>query len=84
MVCQSWGGLVRVFPALPTAWQDLVVHDFRTEGAFLLSAAREKGATRWVRLASEAGAITAKGGHPHLTIRPVAPIAPAARWGLPA
>ncbi|SFG08032.1 glycosyl hydrolase family 95 catalytic domain-containing protein [Streptomyces mirabilis] len=56
MVCQSWGGVVRVFPALPADWADLTVHDFRTQGAFLLSAVRKDGATRWVRLVSEAGA----------------------------
>ncbi|MFF2848285.1 glycoside hydrolase family 95-like protein [Streptomyces sp. NPDC058001] len=56
MVCQSWGDIIRVFPAVPAAWRDLVVHDFRTQGAFLLSAVREDGATRWVRLTSEAGA----------------------------
>jgi len=56
MVCQSWGGVIRVFPALPATWADLVVHDFRTQGAFLLGARRENGATRWVRLVSEAGA----------------------------
>ena len=56
MVCQSWGGVIRLFPAVPATWQDLVVHDFRTQGAFLLSAARQGGATRWARLFSEAGA----------------------------
>ncbi|MFF1474094.1 glycosyl hydrolase family 95 catalytic domain-containing protein [Streptomyces mirabilis] len=56
MVCQSWGGVVRVFPALPADWADLTVHDFRTQGAFLLSAVRKGGVTRWVRLVSEAGA----------------------------
>ncbi|MER6913399.1 Tat pathway signal sequence domain protein [Streptomyces sp. NPDC000594] len=56
MVCQSWGGVIRVFPALPAVWRDLVVHDFRTQGAFLLSAVREGGRTRWIRLRSEAGA----------------------------
>lgn len=56
MVCQSWGGVIRVFPALPAAWKDLTVHNFRTQGAFLLSAVREGGTTRWVRLVSEAGA----------------------------
>ncbi|MGW6023633.1 glycosyl hydrolase family 95 catalytic domain-containing protein [Streptomyces sp. NPDC055099] len=56
MICQSWGDTIRVFPALPSAWADLTVHDFRTQGAFLLSAVREGGATRWVRLVSEAGA----------------------------
>lgn len=56
MVCQSWGGVIRVFPALPAAWTDLMVHRFRTQGAFLLSAHRQGGTTRWVRLVSEAGA----------------------------
>ncbi|MBI0314613.1 MULTISPECIES: glycosyl hydrolase family 95 catalytic domain-containing protein [Streptomyces violaceusniger group] len=56
MVCQSWGGVIRIFPALPAAWDELMVHDFRTQGAFLLSASREGGRTRWVRLRSEAGA----------------------------
>ncbi|MFD4759394.1 glycoside hydrolase family 95-like protein [Streptomyces sp. NPDC058439] len=56
MVCQSWGGTIRVFPALPAAWRELTVHDFRTQGAFLLSAVREGGRTRWVRVTSEAGA----------------------------
>ncbi|MEW2396228.1 Tat pathway signal sequence domain protein, partial [Streptomyces sp. NPDC046862] len=56
MICQSWGGVIRVFPALPAAWADLTVHDFRTQGAFLLSAVRKGGTTRWVRLTSEAGA----------------------------
>ncbi len=32
------------------------MHDFRTQGAFLLSAVRAGGVTRWVRLTSEAGA----------------------------
>ncbi|MEU6549078.1 glycoside hydrolase family 95-like protein [Streptomyces sp. NPDC046915] len=56
MICQSWGGTIRVFPALPAAWPDLTVHHFRTQGAFLLSAVRRGGTTRWVRLVSEAGA----------------------------
>ncbi|MFH8489530.1 glycoside hydrolase family 95-like protein [Streptomyces longisporoflavus] len=56
MVCQSRGDVIRVFPALPSAWADLTVHDFRTQGAFLLSAVRKGGTTRWVRLVSEAGA----------------------------
>ncbi|MGW0958445.1 glycoside hydrolase family 95-like protein [Streptomyces gelaticus] len=56
MVCQSWGGTIRVFPALPAAWRELTVHDFRTQCSFLLSAIREEDRTRWVRLTSEAGA----------------------------
>ncbi|WP_189710279.1 glycosyl hydrolase family 95 catalytic domain-containing protein [Streptomyces phaeofaciens] len=55
MFCQSWGGVIRVFPAVPTAWADVTLHDFRTQGAFLVSAVREAGATRFVRIRSLAG-----------------------------
>jgi hypothetical protein len=54
MLCQSWGGVIRVFPAAP--WPEISLDNFRTQGAFLLSASRQKGATRWVKLRSEAGA----------------------------
>ncbi|WP_425387956.1 glycosyl hydrolase family 95 catalytic domain-containing protein [Amycolatopsis nigrescens] len=56
MLCQSWGGVIRVFPAVPPSWESAALHDFRTEGAFLLSASREGGRTRWVRVRSESGA----------------------------
>ncbi|MFJ8000785.1 glycosyl hydrolase family 95 catalytic domain-containing protein [Streptomyces sp. NPDC096310] len=55
MVCQSWGGTVRVFPAVPDAWQDVTLHDFRTQGAFLVSAVRKGGVTRFIRVRSLAG-----------------------------
>ncbi|MDX3452970.1 Tat pathway signal sequence domain protein [Streptomyces sp. ME02-8801-2C] len=55
MLCQSWGGVVRVFPAVPSAWQDVTLHDFRTQGAFLVSAARKGGTTRFIRIRSLAG-----------------------------
>ena len=55
MLCQSWGGVVRVFPAVPPAWADVTLHNFRTQGAFLLTAVRRQGATAWVRVRSEAG-----------------------------
>jgi hypothetical protein len=56
MLCQSWGDVIRVFPALPGAWADVTLHNFRTQGAFLLSAVRKGGVTRWIRIRSEAGA----------------------------
>ncbi|MEU3338126.1 glycosyl hydrolase family 95 catalytic domain-containing protein [Streptomyces sp. NPDC002144] len=55
MLCQSWGGVVRVFPAVPSAWADVTLHDFRTQGAFLVSAVRKGGVTRFVRVRSLAG-----------------------------
>jgi alpha-L-fucosidase 2 len=56
MLVQSWGGVVRLFPAVPAAWGDIALRDFRTEGAFLLSASRAGGRTRWLKVHSEAGA----------------------------
>jgi alpha-L-fucosidase 2 len=56
MLCQSWGGVLRLFPAVPATWPDVTVHNFRTQGAFLLSASRQAGQTRWMRVHSEAGA----------------------------
>ncbi|MCC6123944.1 MAG: hypothetical protein IT426_03200 [Pirellulales bacterium] len=55
MLLQSWGDRIRVFPAVPKAWPDAVFHDLRTEGAFLVSAARNGGKTHWVRIESLAG-----------------------------
>ncbi|MEQ0565017.1 Tat pathway signal sequence domain protein [Amycolatopsis sp. NEAU-NG30] len=56
MLVQSWGGVLRLFPAVPPSWGDIALRDFRTEGAFLLSASRAGGRTRWLKVHSEAGA----------------------------
>jgi alpha-L-fucosidase 2 len=59
MLLQSWsspqGGRIRVFPAVPETWSDVVIHDLRAEGAFLISASRRGGKTQWVRIESLAG-----------------------------
>ena len=55
MLIQSWGDKIRVFPAIPVAWKDVVFRDLRAEGAFLVSAARKDGKTRWIRVKSLAG-----------------------------
>ncbi len=55
MLLTSWGGKIRVFPAIPKAWQDVSVHKLRTEGAFLVSAARQSGETRFIQIESLAG-----------------------------
>ena len=56
MLLSSWGDRIRVFPGIPAAWKNVAFHDLRTEGAFLVSAARRDGATAWVRIRSLAGA----------------------------
>ncbi len=55
MLMQSWGDKIRVFPAVPAAWSDIVFNDLLAEGAFLVSAERRAGVTQWVRLRSLAG-----------------------------
>lgn len=55
MLVQSWGDTIRVFPGLPSGWSDVAVQDLRTEGAFLVTAARRGGHTAFVRVRSLAG-----------------------------
>jgi hypothetical protein len=55
MLLQSWGGRLRVFPAVPSEWPDAQIHQLRGEGAYLVSARRERGKTKWVVVQSEVG-----------------------------
>jgi hypothetical protein len=55
MLMQSWGGRLRVFPAVPSEWPDVQFHQLRGEGAYLVSARRERGETQWVMVRSEVG-----------------------------
>jgi len=48
MLLQGWGDIVRVFPAVPSHWRDVVFRDLRTEGAFAVSAIRRQSRTAWV------------------------------------
>ncbi|BDS06978.1 hypothetical protein NT6N_20180 [Oceaniferula spumae] len=64
MLLQSWSDptredseLIRIFPALPDAWKDVKFDSLRAEGAFLVSAERAAGVTKWVRIKSLAGEI---------------------------
>ncbi len=50
MLIQSWGGGVRVFPAVPHDWAEVSFTDLRAEGAFSVSARRRNGRTEWVRI----------------------------------
>lgn len=55
MLLQSWGNQIRVFPALPSTWGNVVFDNLRTEGAFLISAERKNGKTVFIKIKSEAG-----------------------------
>ena len=51
MVLQSWGGRLRVFPAVPKQWPDTQIANMRGEGGFLVSGKYR----RWVLVVSEHG-----------------------------
>lgn len=55
MLIQSWGNVLRIFPAVADVWEDLAFHQLRAEGAFLISAKREKGETALIQITSLAG-----------------------------
>ena len=55
MLVQSWGGTIRIFPGMPAAWANATVHNFRTEGGFLITAVRKAGKTQFIRVKSLAG-----------------------------
>lgn len=55
MLLQSWNGILRLFPAVPSRWKDISIRDFRTEGAFLISANYNSGIISNVTLSSEKG-----------------------------
>lgn len=55
MLLQSWNDVIRIFPAVPARWKDIAINNFRTEGAFLISAKYNEGLISEVNLFSEMG-----------------------------
>src|SRR5207249_267246 len=55
MLLQSYNGVIRIFPAVPRDWKDVSFNNLRAEGAFVVSASREGGKVREVRIRSERG-----------------------------
>ncbi len=45
MLLQSWGGKLRIFPAVPAQWPDAAFEHLRAEGGFIVSARRVAGKT---------------------------------------
>jgi alpha-L-fucosidase 2 len=54
MLIQSWGGALRVFPAVSAAWRDVSFDRLRAEGGFVVSAARAEGRTTRVEVRATA------------------------------
>lgn len=60
---QYWNHTARIFPAVPAGWANAGFENMRTEGAFLLSAVRKDGLTRWVKIESlNGGTLSIKPG----------------------
>jgi len=57
MLLQSHKSFIEVFPAIPQEWKNVSFKTLRTEGAFLVSAIKENGITREIRIKSEAGGL---------------------------
>lgn len=55
LLIQSWGGKIRVFPAVPNLWKDASFYHLRAQGGFLVSASRSQGKTDWVSVKSLSG-----------------------------
>lgn len=53
MLLQSHRGVIRVFPAVPDQWREVSFNTLRAQGAFLVSAQRSEGQTRWVEIRAE-------------------------------
>lgn len=58
MLLQSWGDVIRVFPATPPRWLDAAFEDLRAEGGYRVSARRENLGTTWIKVtASQDGVV---------------------------
>lgn len=55
MLLQSHRGVIRVFPAVPDTWRDAAFTTLRAEGAFLVSAERQKGKVTRIEITSVRG-----------------------------
>ncbi len=55
MLLQSHSGIIHVFSAIPPDWTNVSFEQLRAEGAFLVSAKREKGQVTFVRIISDKG-----------------------------
>ena len=57
MLLQSWGGVVRVFPAVSCEWPDVSFEGLRAEGGLKVSARRQGGETVWVRIVADVAGV---------------------------
>ncbi|MFT3701633.1 MAG: hypothetical protein QM802_04660 [Agriterribacter sp.] len=58
MLLQSYAGFIEIMPAVPESWKDISFTSLRTEGAFLVSAKKQNGGLREIKIVSERGGNT--------------------------
>ena len=58
MLLQSYAGFIEIMPAVPAAWRDISFDKLRAEGAFLISAKKEKGVINKVKIVAEKEGVT--------------------------
>ena len=70
MLVQSWGGEIRLLPALPTAWPDGVVRGIRARGAVSVDMAWRARKVHWLELRGPAnGSVNLRRGEALETVR---------------
>jgi len=52
MLLQSWGNLIRIFPAVPSAWKNVSFERLRAEGGFDIGAEMKDGNVTRVTITS--------------------------------
>jgi alpha-L-fucosidase 2 len=57
LLLQSRSDVVEVFPAVPQSWKNVSFNNLRAEGAFLMSAKKENGTIKSVKIVSEKGGL---------------------------
>lgn len=55
MLLQSWGGVIRPFPAMPARWRNATFRDLSAEGAFLVSGVWKDGKASQLSVSSRKG-----------------------------
>jgi hypothetical protein len=55
MLFQDWGGVIRIFPAMPSAWKEASFYQLQAQGGFLISAVKQNGKTQFIAVKSVAG-----------------------------
>jgi len=55
ILLQSWDDHIRVFPAVSSKWQNVSYHKLLAEGGFEITAVRQEGKTKFVKVKSLAG-----------------------------